>query len=319
MSSRAAHLDEFPFGQVAAWLSHGEIVPFLGTGASRSSNDIANMPDGRALADELTGLMSGAIPPGAQDNLAKVAQFFENAVFDRPALYEYLHKRLEVQQAHTQPGAAARMLAKISTGSLPFFLITTNYDSFIERAFRDAGRPLCVITQNMRDPENGASKVNLIRPDGTTGQEDSFEFQWNDSRYPLGTAFLFKMHGSVHRAEPDGPDDVIITEDDYVDFMVSSGGNISPYFPPSSLTNAYKRRRFLFLGYSLYDWNFRAFLRMLVLRNALSGREMRRHYAIQLNPDAIEVQLWKQRNVNLYDGDIAEFCDRTMKSLADRS
>lgn len=320
MTNTAAHLDEFPFGQVAAWLSQGEVVPFLGAGASAGRGDaVDTMPDGRALAHELAGLMPGTMPPSAQDNLAKVAQFFENTVFDRPALYDYLHERLEVQQVHAQPSSTARMLASISTGSRPFFLITTNYDSFVERAFQDAGRPLCVITQNVRDPEGGPSKINLIRPDGGMGQEDSFEFQWNDPRYPPGTTFLFKMHGSVHRAEPDGRDDVIITEDDYVDFMVSSGGNISPYFPPSSLTAAYKRRRFLFLGYSLYDWNFRAFLRMLVLRNALSGRDLRRHYAIQRNPDAIEVQLWKQRNVNVYDGDITEFCGRIMNTLADTS
>jgi SIR2-like domain len=113
----------------------------------------------------------------------------------------------------------------------------------------------------------------------------------------------------------DGPDDVIITEDDYVDFMVNSGGKISPFFPPTSLLAAYKKRRFLFLGYSLYDWNFRAFLRMLTIRNALSGSEARRHYAIQLNPEPIEVELWKQRNVNVYHGDLTKFCKRIIRSL----
>jgi hypothetical protein len=227
-----------------------------------------------------------------------------------------LHKRLEVEQSQTPPGAVAKMLASVTNDAAPFFLITTNYDSFIERAFRDAARPLCVITQNMRNPEGGASKISVIYPDGTSGQEDSSEFQWADRRYQPGTAFLFKMYGSVHRPLPDGPDDVIITEDDHIDFMVNSGGNISPYFPPASLTAAYKRRRFLFLGYSLYDWNFRALLRMLSIRNALSGRRIRHHYAIQLSPAAIEVELWRQRNASLYDGDLADFCERTMASLA---
>jgi len=118
------------------------------------------------------------------------------------------------------------------------------------------------------------------------------------------------MHGSVHRQHPGQPDDVIITEDDYVDFMVNSGGSVSPYFPPASLTAAYKQRRFLFLGYSLYDWNFRAFLRVLTLRNALSARAVRRHWAIQLNPQPLEAELWRHRNVNLYDGSLADFCDR---------
>ena len=54
---------------------------------------------------------------------------------------------------------------------------------------------------------------------------------------------------------------------------------------------------------------------MLTIRNALSGGEARRHYAIQLDPEPIEVELWKQRNVNVYHGDLAEFCTRIMSSL----
>lgn len=252
----------------------------------------------------------------ASDNLAKVAQFYQNTVFDRPALYEYLHRRLEAEQAKTPPSSVARMLASIPNLSVPLFIITTNYDTFIERAFSEVNKPLCVITQNMRDPEVGTSTINLVYPDGKARQENSSEFQWNDPVFPPGTAFLFKMHGSVQQATPVGADDIIITEDDYVDFMVNSGGNLSSSFPPSSLTAAYKKRRFLFLGYSLQDWNFRAFLRMLAIRNALSGRESKRHYAVQLQPERIEVELWKQRNVNVYDGDLSDFCSRTIASLA---
>jgi hypothetical protein len=317
MSTIAAHLDEFPFAQVSSWLTQGEIIPFVGAGASSSEpGATTGLPDGKRLAGELASFMPGSTALGEQDNLAKVAQVYQHTVFDRDALYKFLHRRLEIEQARTPPGAVAKMLASIPTGSDPLFLITTNYDSFIERAFRDAGRPLCTITQNMRDPESGASKISLIYPDGYRGQEDSLDFQWTDRRFEPGTAFLFKMHGSVQQAPHDGPDDVIITEDDYVDFMVNSGGAISPYFPPAALTSAYKRRRFLFLGYSLYDWNFRTFLRMLTIRNCLTGRGIRRHYAIQLSPAAAEVELWRQRGVNLYEGDLAEFCARIITSLA---
>ena len=106
------------------------------------------------------------------------------------------------------------MLATMPRGEVPLFLMTTNYDSFIERAFEAAGRPICVVTQNMRDPDKGATAVDLILPDGTLDQEESAMFQWADSQFPPGCAFLFKMHGLVHRPLPKGPDDVIITEDE---------------------------------------------------------------------------------------------------------
>lgn len=252
--------------------------------------------------------MAGALPRPSTYDLAKIAQFFEHSVFDRAALYDYLHERFEATQKDHPVAPVATMLARVQREG-PLFMITTNYDTFIERAFADAGRPLCVVTQNLRIHGQGAAAVNLLLPDGRSAVDVSAEFQWNDPQFPRDCAFLFKMHGSVAQRRPDVPDDVIITEDDYVDFMVNSGGSVSPYFPPASLTAAYKQRRFLFLGYSLRDWNFRAFLRILSLRNALSGREARRHWAVQREPDFLEVELWRHRNVNVYDGDLNLFCE----------
>lgn len=131
MSSTAAHLDEFPFSQMARWLSEGNIVPFIGAGASRSSTaGDSSIPDGRGLASELAREMPSAGIYGVQDNLARVAQFFQHSVFDRDLLYRFLRQRLEVDQAQTQPSVTAQLLAGVSRGPAPFFIITTNYDTF---------------------------------------------------------------------------------------------------------------------------------------------------------------------------------------------
>jgi hypothetical protein len=160
----------------------------------------------------------------------------------------------------------------------------------------------------MRDPENGASAVHFSLPQGTHRVERSSEFQWKDpDSFPDDCAYLYKMHGSVSAKAQTEPDDIIITEDDYIDFINNTGGSSSPYFPPTSLNLAFKTRRFLFLGYSLTDWNFRAFLRVLEVRNALSGNARKRHWAIQKAPSVIEKALWRHRNVSLYDGDLLVF------------
>jgi hypothetical protein len=313
LKGTAPGLDEFPFARIGGWLAEGGIVPFVGAGASRIglTPDCAP-PDGQGLARELITEMAKKLPQDLETELAKVAQYYEHTVFDRATLYEFLHKRFEEGLRDVDPGQVALTLARAPRKEKPLFMITTNYDSSIERAFSKEGRPLCVITQNMRDVDKGASGVAVILPDGKILQGDSVEFQWLDpQRFPRDCAYLLKMHGSVHDAMPDELDDVIITEDDYVDFMVNAGGGAnSPFFPPPSLTREYKRRPFLFLGYSLYDWNFRAFLRMLALRNALSRKEQRRHYAVQFKPNPIEVELWGHRNVRVFDGDLAAFCAR---------
>lgn len=311
-------LDRFPFSQIARWLIDGEVVPFLGAGASRAGGSAhLPLPGGPALAADLVATMEGAFPDAANSaELTRVAQVFERSVFDRSALYDLLHQVFEVAQRDCEPAAVARTLARVPRVDKPMFVLTTNYDSYIERAMRDAGRPVCVITQNMRDVEKGATRISLVLPDGSSAEDESVDFQWNDrDRFPLDTVFVFKMHGSTHRVRLTGPDDIIITEDDYVDFMINAGGAVSPYFPPPSLTAAYKQRRFLFLGYSLADWNFRTFLRVLAIRNALSGREARRHWALQLDPDPLDVELWRHRNVTVFDGDLVEFCDRLLRGI----
>jgi hypothetical protein len=305
-------LDEFPFEEVANWLAEGEVVPFLGAGASRAGLSYPDrLPDGRGLASELIDKMKGY--PGQQtDDLAKVAEYFEQAVFDRPALFDYLHFRFYQQQISAPLARVAQLLAALpNLHNKPRFIVTTNYDSFIERAFDDANRYICVISQNMRDPQYGASRVGLTLPDRSVDEDDALLFQWNDdTRFPAGTTFLFKMHGSAEHKKANNPDDLIITESDYVDFLLKLGGPVSPLFPPLSLFSAFIKRRFLFLGYSLEDWNFRAFLRLLAQRYAISQNSVRRHWAIQLHPDKPDVTLWEKRNVNVYDADLLQFCDQ---------
>jgi SIR2-like domain len=304
-------LDQFPFGEVAGWLAEGKVVPFLGAGASIAGGSSPKLPDGRALATELIRRMEQGYPGQPTDDLAKVAEYFEKSVFDRSALFDFLHTRFYVEQLRAPLARVAQFLAALpNLDNKPRFIVTTNYDSFVERAFHKGDRPLCVITQNMRDPQHGASQVSLRLPEGSVEQEEALLFQWNDdARFPAGTTYLFKMHGSADRKVGNNRDDLIITESDYVDFLVNSGGPVSPLFPPVSLLSAFSRRRFLFLGYSLEDWNFRAFLHLLTLRSAVSTEGLR-HWAIQLHPNELDVQLWGKRNVNVFDADLLQFCDR---------
>jgi len=303
-------IDSFGFEQVARWLADGKVIPFLGAGASRVGVEADPLPDGRGLAFELQKRMARPYPGDQADNLAKVAQYYEEWAWDRPALYEYLHERFYETQLHAEPGRVARMLAAMPPATRCRFIVTTNYDVHVETAFARAGRPLCVIIQNMRDPEHGPARLNVVYPDGTSGFAQAKTFRLQNPKFPDGTTFLFKMHGSAHQAPGAQGDDLIITENDYVDFLVNTGGPVSPLFPPAALLAHFRTSRFLFLGYSLTDWNFRAFLRLLVLQNAISKMDQYRHLAIQLKPDALDVQLWQKRNITVYDGDLVKFCDR---------
>ncbi|WP_305785753.1 SIR2 family NAD-dependent protein deacylase [Symbioplanes lichenis] len=308
-------IDSFGFEQVARWLADGQVIPFLGAGASRVGVDSDPLPDGHGLASELRERMA-PYPGDKADDLAKVAQYYEEWAWDRPALYEFLHERFHKGQVNAAPARVARMLASIPAVTTPRFIVTTNYDNHVEDAFALARRPLCVVIQNMRDPEHGPARLKLVYPDGTKGFAQAKTFRLQHPKLPAGTTFLFKMHGSAHQAPGSDRDDVIITENDYVDFLINTGGPVSPLFPPAAFLARFRSSRFLFLGYSLADWNFRAFLRLLVLQNAISRTDQLRHLSIQLRPDALEAKLWQKRNVKVYDGDLVSFCDRLAKAWA---
>jgi hypothetical protein len=310
-------LQEFPFPAVAAWMKEGAIVPFLGAGASRSGVDSADrLPSGQDLSAELIGRMGPAYVGQLDDRLAKVAQIFERSVFDRRALHEYLHQRLTERPNGAAFPSVARLLATLPETRRPLIIVTTNYDNEVERTFRDGGRPLFVVSQHLRSSDRGVTQVSVERPNGALRQEFANDFLHTDTAvYPAGSVFLYKMHGSAHWDLEDDHFDVIITEDDYADLLAQCGGATSTYVPPASLAVAFKRSRFLFLGYSLEDWTLRVLMRLLESRNALSSSGRLRHFAVQLGPTPIEEALWNQRNVTVYDGDLEEFCERLSAAM----
>jgi hypothetical protein len=133
---------------------------------------------------------------------------------------------------------------------------------------------------------------------------------------------IYKMHGTVDRRSQ--WDNYVITEDDYVDFLSRMTGNKAV---PAKFMMHFRRRNFLFLGYGLRDWNLRVVLRNLrgILpgaANEVAGRDLQKQegateeedalvsWAIQFQPSDLEVELWKSRNVKIYNVDINEFVRR---------
>jgi hypothetical protein len=57
------------------------------------------------------------------------------------------------------------------------------------------------------------------------------------------------------------------------------------------------------LGYSLSDWN----LRVILHRLWGDGKLSRRSWAVQLNPETIEADFWKQRGVEILNLPLADY------------
>jgi hypothetical protein len=64
-----------------------------------------------------------------------------------------------------------------------------------------------------------------------------------------------------------------------------------------------KESSFLFLGYSLRDWNLRVILYRLWKEQPLQSQS----WAIQKNPQAFERKFWALRRVELLDVDLDDY------------
>ena len=110
---------------------------------------------------------------------------------------------------------------------------------------------------------------------------------------------ILKIHGAVDRIAAER-DSYVITEDHYIDFLART--DISNLVPVT-LVAKLKRCNFLFLGYSLRDWNLRVILHRIWGEQKLSWKS----WAIQLDPDPMEEEFWRKRGVDILNVRLEEY------------
>jgi len=101
----------------------------------------------------------------------------------------------------------------------------------------------------------------------------------------------------------------VITEEDYVDYLTRL--QVTEFLPaPSPLS--FLRNHFLFLGYSLRDWNMRAMLYRVWRRRRRSIRS----WAIQYHPQIMDKKFWSKMDVEIIDCDLHHYVDLLGERIA---
>ena len=255
----------------------GNCTPFLGAGVS-----FGTLPLGADIARKWSEQYG--YPLDDAHDLARVAQFLairrNDGMFPKEAIVEELRRGPPDFSASEEPHACLADLP------LPVFM-TTNYDDFMVQALQAAGK----------EP-----KRDICR--------------WNDSpalqaqRRVLTPAFtptpanpiVFHLHGHVSV-----PESIVLTEDDYLDFLVSISSE--PKLLPHQIKKALAGASLLFIGYRLADWDFRVLHRGLVMAGEQSLRRL--SVTVQLRPTDPEREYLEQYfgalNVRVYWGTAKEF------------
>jgi hypothetical protein len=297
--------------KVVKAISRGQVVPLLGAGANLcdrppdTSWDADRYPPSgaelaRLLADEF------GYPLDDRSDLVRVSEYVDLACGEGP-LYEYLR---DVFDAPYPPNSLHRFLAALpasleggSDGRRHQLVITTNYDDIMERAFQEAAEPYDVVVYMAGGRDRG--RFVHCPPDG-----DRRLIERPNEYTELSTdthSVILKIHGAIDRRD-ESLDSFVVSEDHYIEYLTHA--NLSQLVPVSILARL-RRSHFLFLGYRMRDWNLRVMLHRM-------WRERDRGYrswAVQLDPDLVDEELWSRREVDVFDVALDEYVRALTRQL----
>jgi hypothetical protein len=225
--------------------------------------------------------------------LALIASWIEHVQSDRRSLDRKLRQYFAV---NGKPGSLHEKLAGIDTVRL---YVTTNYDDLLEKALQHR-QPHLIVDRG----DNGlwvSVEGGPLKSVASTGG-DLYNLLNDPGTQKPSRPVIFKMHGSVD-VNPSN-DSYLITEEDYVDFLGRAGGS---YVPPY-IAGLFAEKNFLFLGYSLADWNVRVILRKLLKQPTTTAKI--RFWAIVRGRSESEQSVWQSQNLNIYPMNLQEFSDK---------
>ena len=265
------------FEDVAGAMLEGRVVPVLGTDVGELTVRLAQR--------------FGYPDDGGQATLPLVAQYVAVMKGSGP-LYDELHDLLDADLPPTPlHGFLASLPPLLRERSLPQQLIvTTSYDTALERAFEEAGETYDVVSYLASGRNRG--RFCHIAPDGNGRLIE--EPNTYATELSLDRTVILKLHGQVERTAARSWESFVVTEDDYIDYLAQTEVAAAV---PVSLAAKLRRSHFLFLGYTMADWNLRVILHRLWGDQPLSYHS----WAVQPEPKPLEREFWHRRDVDVFE------------------
>jgi CHAT domain-containing protein/SIR2-like protein len=297
-------------GRCTPLIGPGMVEPILG-----SMHDIA-----RRWAEQFRYPLS----PNERESLPQVAQYLtvqQDARFPFDELEEVLVQQIYSRFAADLPenllnggSKLNALLDAVGTKRLqdvlaPFhalaelplpMYITSNQDHLLETALKAAGRE----PQSLLCPWNEYIERNL----GEYTEEPTAE-------KPL----VFHLFGSW-----DEPDSIVLTEDNYFDFLIGVTRNKD--IIPEQIRLALSDTSLLFLGFQTESWDFRVLYRSILSQPGSNRRSQYAHIAAQVEPEDgrilepqgartyLEEYFGKGSDIDIFWGSTQEFMNELMQS-----
>ena len=275
-------------------------TPFVGAGASAQWIPLKEIST--RWAEEFK------YPLEESDDISKVSQYL--AIVRASELFpkKKLSEELSIINPPDFREEALRNTshAVLADLNLPVY-ITTNYDLFLEAALRSRGR----------NPISEFCRWNNY------AREAQIYSVLKDSKYnpKENDPLVFHLHGVVEY-----PESMVLTEYDYIDFIVSLIKDEGHNILPPIIRKALSTTTLLFIGYSLEDINFRVIFQYLM--NSLGINLMSRSVAVllpsgfteekkQQAQEYLDNYTKKKFNIAVYWGNALDFAAELRKRLDD--
>jgi hypothetical protein len=301
--------------RVVSYLADGSVVTVLNSGVHAVDRDGPWLHGAGTLPDtaELARHLAGHFRVGTEtDDLARVSQHVA-LTEGRVDLYRALRDLLVTTDC--EPSSAHRFIARLpgrlrDLGRERYQLVvTTNYDSALERAFDAAHEPydlvVFVATGEHRgrfvhvpwwDPGGDGPRPSRC-PTSTSTSRWTRTGHWSERSSSSCTAEA----STSGRAGRTCADNFVITEDDYIGYLTQSP--VSSLIPLQVL-NKIRDSHFLFMGYRMRDWTLRVFLQRIWGEQQVEARS----WAVE-EPglDVLERELWDHIGVHVVEATAGEF------------
>jgi hypothetical protein len=257
-----------------------------------------------------------ANPP---ESLTSIASYYEKYLGRQP-LWDLLR---EIISGKKTPTATHRMLANAASHHLKkesgsdYLIITTNYDCLMEQALDDTagGIPYIVLTTR-----KGADPKVLMRCSKTVKNGEALRNDNSNREYPGGFTLsdmkqslvaIYKIHGCVSPELQFSDDGVVISDNDYVDYvsqMSTKGGMI-----PSYVSRLMRQKPLWFLGYSLSDWNVRSIYETVKAKSDPDG--IIKDYSVMYSVGDFESLFFEKNQITIFQTGLNEFVKGIMSNL----
>jgi hypothetical protein len=201
----------------------------------------------------------------------------------------------------------ARFPANLEELGLPKryqLIVTTNYDTELERAFEQENEPYDLAVYMSTGPDRGKFVHFPYQsdPEPIRVPNDYGKFPIDVETYELERTVIVKIHGAV-----DGSlggyrwkENYVITEDHYIDYLSTSP--VESLVPTQILTKL-RDSHCLFLGYTIRDWNLRVFLKRIWSGEPVGAKS----WAIQRTPDVLDRESWSHSRVDLFASPLDDY------------